>query len=128
MYAADTRMGDLSREPNFLMEECQPICAMRDLLRQELQSDGLAELQVVSSIDFAHPAAAQQTDDAVAAGQDRARNELRAVERVRRGQLIGCGHGQRRRVRQVSAGAAFRAVAARIRNVAPAGRTAHRTA
>ena len=58
-------------------------------LRQELERDRLSELQVFGSIDFAHAAAAQQADDAVAAGQHRAGNELRAVERVRRRQPIG---------------------------------------
>ena len=124
--AAHVRMGDLPREPDFLMEARQPVGAMRDLLRQELERDGLSELQVFSSIDFAHAAAAQQADDAVAAGQHGAGNELRAVERVRRRQPIGRGDGQRRCLRRVNAGAACRAVAARFGNVAPAGRTVHR--
>ncbi len=81
--AAHVRMGDLPREPDFLMEARQPVGAMRDILRQELERDGLSKLQVFSSIDFAHAAAAQQSDDAVAAGQHGAGNELRAVERVR---------------------------------------------
>ena len=126
VHAAHVRMGDLPREPNFLVEARQPVGAMGDLLRQELESDGLAELQVVGAIDLAHAAAAQQADDAVAAGEHRAGNELRAVERVRRRQPIGRGHGQRRRVRRVHAGAACRAVAARFWNVAPAGWTVHR--
>jgi hypothetical protein len=39
-------------------------------LRQELQRHGLAELQVVRPIDLAHPAVAQEPDDAVAPAQD----------------------------------------------------------
>ena len=80
--AAHVRMGDLPREPDFLVEAREPVGAMRDLVRQEFERDGLSELQVFGSIDFAHAAAAQQADDAVAAGQHRAGNELRAVERV----------------------------------------------
>jgi hypothetical protein len=66
---------------------------MRDLLRQELESDGFAELQVLRSIDFAHTAAADQSDDAVAASEHRAGNELRAIERVGRPQPFGSVDG-----------------------------------
>ena len=83
VHAAHVRMGDLPRQPNFLMEAREPVGAIRDLLRQEFQRDRLSELQVFRSIDFAHAAATQQADDAVAAGQHRAGNELRAVESVR---------------------------------------------
>jgi hypothetical protein len=123
VHAAHVWMRDQPREPDFLMEPRKPVSAMRDLARQELESHSLSELQVLGAIDFAHPAAAQQADDPIAAGQHRTRNELRAVERVRRRQPIG--RGQRRRLRCVNAGAACRAVAARFRNVAPTGRTTH---
>jgi hypothetical protein len=126
VYAAHVRMGNLPREPNFLMESSQPVSAMHDLGRQELERDGLSKLQVFSSIDFAHAAAAQQADDAVAAGEHRAGDELRAVECVRRRQPIGVGDGQRRCLRCVNAGAAGQTVAARFRDVAPAGGAAHR--
>ena len=83
VHAAHVRMRDLPRQPNFLMEAREPVGVIRDLLRQEFQSDRLSELQVFRSIDFAHAAATQQANDAVAAGQHRAGNELRAVESVR---------------------------------------------
>src|SRR6185503_20511386 len=57
VYAAHVRMGDLPREPDFLMEARQPVGAMRDLLRKELESDSLSELQVFSPVDLAHAAA-----------------------------------------------------------------------
>ena len=44
VYAAHVWMRDLAREPNFLMEPRQQVGAMRELWRQELQSDGLSEL------------------------------------------------------------------------------------
>ncbi len=57
--AAHVRMRDLPGEPDFLMEAGQPVGAVHDLPRQELESDGLPELQVFGSIDFAHAAAAE---------------------------------------------------------------------
>ena len=81
--AADVRMRDLPRESNFLMEASQPVGAMRDVLGQELERHDLSEFQVFGSIHLAHAAPAHQADDPIAAGQHRARNELRAVERTR---------------------------------------------
>jgi hypothetical protein len=127
VHAADVRMRHLPRQPDFLMEARQPVGAMRELLRQELERDRLSQLQIVRTIHFAHAAAAKQSDDAVAAGQDRAGNELRAVKRVRQQQPIGSVDGQRGRARCVRARAAGRAVAARLRNVVSTRRTPHRT-
>jgi hypothetical protein len=45
--------------------------------RQELERDRLAELQVVGPVDLTHPAFSQEPDDAVAAGEDDAREEPR---------------------------------------------------
>jgi hypothetical protein len=80
--AADVRMRDLPREPNFPMEACQPIGVVCDFAWQELERHGLSKLHVFSSIDLAHAAAAEQVDDAIAARQHRAWNKLRTVERV----------------------------------------------
>ena len=57
VHAAHVWMRDLSREPDFLMEPRKPVGAMRDLARQELESNNLSELQVLGPIDFAHPGA-----------------------------------------------------------------------
>ena len=59
VHAAHVRMRDLPRQPNFLMEAREPVGVIRELLRQEFQSDRLSELQVFRSIDFAHAAATQ---------------------------------------------------------------------
>jgi hypothetical protein len=40
-------------------------------LRQKLERDRVFELEIVGPIDFAHPAIAEQTDDAIATGEDR---------------------------------------------------------
>ena len=42
---------------------------------QELEGDGLPELQVVGPVDLAHAPLSQQARDAVAAGQEEARKE-----------------------------------------------------
>ena len=50
--------------------------------REELQGDRLAEFQIVGAIHFAHAAAPQQRDDAVAVGENVARREAAEVERA----------------------------------------------
>src|SRR4029079_19589497 len=56
VHAAHVGVRDLARETHFLMKPDQPIGSMRDLARQELQRNGLSELQVLGAIDFAHAA------------------------------------------------------------------------
>ena len=51
---------------------------------QELERHGLAQHQVGGAIDFAHAAAAQQSDDAIAAAQQRAGDEAAFVDVGRR--------------------------------------------
>ncbi len=82
VHPAHVGMGDLARETNFLMKSREPIGVMRDFVRQKLECDGLTELQIFRSIDFAHPAASEEPDDAVTLSEHRAGNELSAVERV----------------------------------------------
>ena len=67
VHAADVRMRDLPRHPHFGVELRQARGIAIDGLRQELQRDGLAELQIVGAVDLAHPALAEPPDDAVAA-------------------------------------------------------------
>ena len=52
-----------------------------DVARQELQRDGLAELQVVGAVDLAHAAFAEQADHAIAVGEDLAWQKARTVTR-----------------------------------------------
>ena len=42
----------------------------RGSVGQKFQSDGLAEREIVGTIDFAHASLAEQRDDAVAAGDE----------------------------------------------------------
>ena len=85
VYAADVGMGDQARHADLSVEALQQALIARCLFGQELQSDGLPQREVGGAIDFAHPAAAQQTDDAVAPAEQRSRNEASFVFRRRRG-------------------------------------------
>ena len=67
--AAHVRVRDLPRHPHFGVELRQARGIAIDVGRQELQRDRLAELQIVGAIDLAHAAAAQPSDDAVAAAE-----------------------------------------------------------
>jgi hypothetical protein len=50
-------MSDLAGYTHFAHESGQRRCVIRETRRQELQRDGLRELQIVGSINLAHPAA-----------------------------------------------------------------------
>ena len=80
--AADVRMRDLARDPDLGVESGEPIGLVRHRVGQELERDGLAELEVVRAVDLAHAAAPEQSSDAVSIDQERARGES-AVERTR---------------------------------------------
>ena len=68
---ADIRMRHLPRDAYFVAESDQR--GFADVRRrQKLQRDGLVEDHVERFVDLAHAAAAEQAEDAVAAGQDRA--------------------------------------------------------
>ena len=63
---------------------------------KKFQRDGLRELQVVGPIDLAHSAFAQESDDSIAIGQDRAGHKARIVDRIERTggtSVSGCGRG-----------------------------------
>jgi hypothetical protein len=65
---------------NLVQETLQTTLVLLQTSRQELQRDRLAELQVIGPVDLAHPAATEQTDDSISAGQHRARNESALVD------------------------------------------------
>ena len=82
-HAADGRMRDLAGHAHLAVQSLEPLGVAFERARQELERDGLLELQVVGPVDLAHPATAEQADDAVAAGQDRPRREAFARDRTR---------------------------------------------
>lgn len=69
VHTAHVWMGHLACESNFLMESGQTVGPLSELNRQELECDGLAELQVVGAVNLAHAAAPQQAHNAITAGE-----------------------------------------------------------
>src|SRR2546423_6274623 len=57
---------------------------VREVLRQELEGDGLTELQVLGAVDLTHSAAAEGSDDAKTPGEKGAGREAPPVSAARR--------------------------------------------
>ena len=68
-------MRDLARDAHLGQEPLAPDGIVGERAGQELQRDRRPELEVVGAVDLAHAAAAEQPDDAVAAGEHRSRRE-----------------------------------------------------
>src|ERR1044071_1642024 len=80
--AADIRMRDLPSDADFVVKARQRSPIEGDRVRQELERDNLFEFEILSLIDFAHPAATHQTDDAITLSQHGPCSEPRAVART----------------------------------------------
>ena len=137
VHAADVRVRDLARETDLREESLDTVAVRRQVRRQELQRDRLAELQVIGAVDLPHAAAPEESDDPVALGEDRPRREAAGVDRVRRREPPHLRRGRRplrllrhRRRRQPRRHlrdrrdrlAARAAEARRLRNAGPAAR------
>ena len=68
--AADVGVGDLARDADFVVEAGEGAIVGGGGFGQEFQGDGLAEREVGGAVDFAHAAAAQESGDTIAAGDD----------------------------------------------------------
>ncbi len=64
-HAADIRMRDLSRRGDFGSEHGEPRAIGRQFGRKELERDRLTQLEIVGSVDLAHPAAPQRNQEAI---------------------------------------------------------------
>src|SRR5687767_2947003 len=73
--AADVLVRHLSRHAHFTMKTRQRRAVGEETIGQKLERDRLTELEVVGPIDLPHSAPSQQTNDAVAVGEDGSRNE-----------------------------------------------------
>ena len=73
--AADVAVRHLARDAHLVVELGEPLRILGDGRRQELQRDALSEAQILGAVDLAHAAAADQAEDAVALGEQRARGE-----------------------------------------------------
>jgi hypothetical protein len=82
--ASHVGVGDLERHPHLVQEALEPTLVPLHLARQKLQRHRLTELQVIGSVDLAHPAPAQQADDSIPLGQHRARQEPTLINGGRR--------------------------------------------
>jgi hypothetical protein len=71
--ATDVRVRHLAPEPHLRVEARELLLV--DRVGQELQGDGLPQLQVLRPVHLAHPAAAQERHDAKATGENSARGE-----------------------------------------------------
>jgi hypothetical protein len=83
--AANVAMRNLTRRPYFPVKARERRAIGRKCFGQKLQSDGLAQFEIICAIDFAHAAASQETDDAIASGERSAGREPRVVNRIKRG-------------------------------------------
>jgi hypothetical protein len=64
-------VGHFARDANFTPEPFQQSRIVRCLFRQKFQCHRLSECEVVSTIDFPHPALPKQSNDAIATRQQR---------------------------------------------------------
>jgi len=62
---ADVRMIQCGRGTSFTSEAFQRLGVMREVFRQEFQSDEAPKLGILSLVDDTHPAATQLLDDAI---------------------------------------------------------------
>ena len=105
VHAAHIRMRDLPGDAHLGVEPVQQIA--RGRRGQKLERHGLVQLQIVGAIDLAHPALADESQNAVAFGEDgadrkaafidgAARGCRRPLARHRDGGRLGIGRRERR--------------------------------
>ena len=91
VHAADVRVRHLPRHARLGVQLRQARGITVDRLRQELQGDLLAELQIIRAINLSHAALAEAADDPVPVVEQRARLEAPVVDRVGGGEPAAGG-------------------------------------
>jgi hypothetical protein len=86
VHAADGWMRHLSRRANLVVQLRQPHGITGDGAGQEIEGNRLTEAQIVGAIDFAHAATAEESDDAIAAVEQRPWREAPMVDGIGRGE------------------------------------------
>ena len=86
---AHVRVRHLPGQPDLAQEALEPARVARQIVGQEFERHLLPELQVVGPVDLAHAAPPEQTDDAVAAGEDDAGGEAGRVAGIGRSARAG---------------------------------------
>ena len=87
VHATDVGVRDLTPDADFRVKARERLGVEADRFRQKLQRDRLFEAQVIGLVDLAHPAFTEETDDAVAAGEDGAGHKALAGTGRR---CVGC--------------------------------------
>jgi hypothetical protein len=54
----------------------------QEIVREKLERDGLAQLEIVGAVHFTHTAFAEQADNSISLTQDRAGNKARIVDGI----------------------------------------------
>ena len=121
VHAADRGVRDLARQPHLAVEPLETVRVGADPAGQELQRHGLVEAQVVGAVDLAHAAAADQADDAVAAGQHHSRDEPLAARGAPRRRVGGRAVGERGGARRGGLRTPRRRARRAVRDVRAAG-------
>jgi len=96
VYPADIGVRHLARHAHFAMEPFEQSLIPASFRRQELERHRLPQHQVRGAVNFAHPAASQQADDAVSPAQQCAGNEPSFVVSRGRGDMRNRFRGSRR--------------------------------
>lgn len=75
-------MRYLARDADFAVKSPETIDVVGESLAQELERRRLTELEILGAVDLSHPPAANQSDDAISAGEHGAGNEPGVTEGV----------------------------------------------
>ena len=78
-HAADVGMRNQAGDADLAVEALEQPRIARRLFGEELERDRLPEREIGGAVDFAHAAAPEQSENAVAAAQQRARQEAALV-------------------------------------------------
>src|SRR4029078_11246898 len=81
--ADDVLVRDLAGGAQLVVELRELVRVGADPLGKELEGDRVIECEVVSAVDLAHPAPAQQRNETIAAGDNGARREAARAGRPR---------------------------------------------
>ena len=80
---ADILVRHLSGDAQLVVKLGQRRRTVRGALGEEFQRDGMIEREIFGAVHLTHPAATEQRDEPIAAGDDRARSEQAGARRRR---------------------------------------------
>src|SRR5271166_329518 len=83
VYATDIRVRNLASVTDLSMKSCESRGIVLQRGRKKLECYNIAQLEILSAINFAHAAAAKQSDDPIPLDKNSARRESSALRWVR---------------------------------------------